>query len=291
VRLRSCEWVLIGYFVWVAAISPFFAQREPQRLYAPLVAVIVFLLLVTLARSKFSIARDWTPLALTLLAYREMDWFTPKHQDHHLELSWITWDRALLHDWGLQKAIESTGWALPGYLEFCYLLVYAVGPFTLAILYVFNRRDLVSRVLFVYLLGTLLAYAMFPFFPSGPPRTVFPNADLPVVTTAFRRLNLFLVNNYGIHSSVFPSAHVSSAFSAAWALLMFWPAKRRLGWGLAIYAISVSLATIYGRYHFLADAAAGLGVSVLAAALTYLLNRPGRSSSVTSVGSLSPSFK
>ena len=96
-------------------------------------------------REFFSIARDWVPLALTLVAYREMDWFTPLAWDHHLELRWIEWDRSLLYGWGFQRAIESLGALLPSYLEFCYLLVYAVGPFTVAVFYLERRRDRVNQ--------------------------------------------------------------------------------------------------------------------------------------------------
>jgi membrane-associated phospholipid phosphatase len=90
------------------------------------------------------------------------------------------------------------------------------------------------------------------------------------VTTALRRFNLWIVNGYGIHSSVFPSAHVSSAFSAGWALLFYLPERKRFGWAMLIYAISVAVATVYGRYHYGVDVLAGLGVSVLAAGITRL---------------------
>ena len=80
------------------------------------------------------------------------------------------------------------------------------------------------------------------------------------------------MGDYGIHSSVFPSAHVSSAFSAAWALFAFLPERKRIAWGMLIYAISVAIATVYGRYHYAADAVAGMAVS-LVPAVTILLAR------------------
>lgn len=212
----------------------------------------------------FSYARDWVPLALTLTAYREMDWFTPRQHDFHLENAWVVWDRLLLDGGGIRRIIESTGVLLPGYFELCYLLVYAVGPLTIAMVYALDKRELVDRVLVVYLAGTLTAYALFPYFPSAPPRTVFPVADLPRVTTPLREFNLWLLGGYGIHSSVFPSAHVSSAFAAAWALLLFVREKKWLGWGMLAYAVSVAIATVYGRYHYAVDAAAGFGISVTA---------------------------
>jgi membrane-associated phospholipid phosphatase len=103
---------------------------------------------------------------------------------------------------------------------------------------------------------------------------VFGGSDMPNIVTPLRQFNLWLVNGYGIHSSVFPSAHVSSAFSAAWALLLVLPEKKRFGFGMLIYAVSVSIATIYGRYHYAADVAAGFWVSVAAGVVGAFLITP-----------------
>jgi membrane-associated phospholipid phosphatase len=268
-ELRSSEWLLIGYFSYVALIS---ASRLPALLLFLVVALVAVLAYGESRASQkfFSIMRDWIPLALTLVAYREMDWFTPLGGDHHLELRWVEWDRSIFYGWGFQRAIEWLGALLPTYLEFCYLLVYAVGPFTVAVLYFERRRDRVNQVLFLYLLGTLLAYTLFPYFPSEPPRTLFGASDLPHLMTPLRRLNLAIVNGYGIHSSVFPSAHVSSAFTAAWALLLYLPDRKRFGWGMPIYAASVAVAAVYGRYHYAVDVLAGFGVSLVAAGIAIL---------------------
>ena len=279
--LRSSEWLLIAYFAYVALISPAF-PLEPRVALLPFALVLlVSALFAVLAYSEarghqefFSMSRDWAPVALVLVAYREMDWFSPLARDHHLELKWVEWDRILLNG-GLRQAIEALGWVGPAYLEFCYLLVYAVGPFVVAVLYFERRRERVNSVLFFYLMGTLLSYALFPYFPSDPPRVVFAGADAPHVMTAFRRLNLWLVNGYGIHSSVFPSAHVSSAFSAAWAWLAYLPERKRFGFLMLVYAVSVAVATVYGRYHYAADVVAGFGISLIPAAMI-LLARPQR---------------
>ena len=262
-RLRSSEWLLIGFFGYVAIV----ARALPLAMLALAIPVLLAALAFGEARVHrefFSVVRDWVPLGLTLVAYREMDWFSPLVRDHHLELRWIVWDRWLLNDCGLRQAIETLGSVGPTYFEFCYLLVYAAGPFAVAVMYFARHRERVNQVLFLYLLGTLLAYSLFPFFPSDPPRTVFAGSDLPGVVTVLRRFNLWIVGGYGIHSSVFPSAHVSSAFSAGFALLLYLPERKRYGWGMVIYAASVAIATVYGRYHYAVDAIAGLAVSLVA---------------------------
>ena len=260
VHFRSSERLAIAYFVYVASIAPLYIAR-PWRAW--LLAAVVALGFWLLA-SWTPIARDFAPLGATLAAYREMNWFSAASHDHHLERVWVKWDRVLLDGYRLRSAIESTGAFLPAFLELSYLLVYAVGGIVVAMAVMTRRRDGTDKLWIAYLAGTLGAYALFPYFPSDPPRTVFPTADLPHVITALRRLNLFIVGGYGIHSSVFPSAHVSSAFSAAWGLLKTIPEKRWIGWSMAAYAVVVSIATIYGRYQYGVDALAGLAISLLA---------------------------
>ena len=275
---RRSEWVLIAFFAYIAAVAPFFRDR-PHLGYQPFaLLLIVFGLLSVLARAEqtgpahwISIVRDWLPIALTLLAFREMEFFLPPHFEHHYEAVWIRQDHRLLVTWHLRAVIESFGKLVPYYLEFCYLLVYAVAQFCVAVLYIEGLRQDVDRFLLIFLIGTLGSYALFPYFPSEPPRFVFAEADNPSFTTSLHQLNVFILSKGTIHVGVFPSAHVSSVFSAAWA--MFWLVLRRpaFGWSLLIYAVSVSIATIYARYHYSADVLAGFGVSLVAGALCLYL--------------------
>ena len=46
-------------------------------------------------------------------------------------------------------------------------------------------------------------------------------------------------------------------------MLFYLPRNPWFGRGMLIYASSVALATIYGRYHYAADAAAGIVVSLI----------------------------
>jgi membrane-associated phospholipid phosphatase len=257
-RLRSSEWLLIAYFIYVALVSPFFVS--PWKPAATVVVVSIALL--ALARSE-SWLRDLAPLLLTLAAFEEMNWFTPAVRDHHLEQTWIVWDRVLFDRYALRAGIESAGPLLPMFLELCYALVYAVAPVALWALIANGRRDRVNHFWLAYLAGTLGAYALFPYFLSEPPRTAFPGVNLPHIVTFLRRFNLWIAGHYDIHSSVFPSAHVSSAMSAAWGLLETLPERRWIGWTMAGYGLCVAVATVYGRYHYAVDAVAGIAVGFL----------------------------
>jgi membrane-associated phospholipid phosphatase len=263
VRLRPYEWLLLAFYTYVAAVAPIFIANPHRRWFPALVAAGAFVTFLILSRTN-SPVRGWLPPLFTFIAFREMNWFTPEIRDHHLENAWIGWDRWLLDTAHLRAAIESLGALIPSYLEVCYVLVYAVAFVSALILVLNHRRDQLNTFWFAYFAGTLISYALFPYFPSDPPRTVFAGSDLPHILTIFRRFNLAILGQYGIHSSVFPSAHVSSAFACAWGLLITLPERKRYGVMVAIFAFSVAVATIYGRYHFATDALAGFVVSFFA---------------------------
>jgi membrane-associated phospholipid phosphatase len=267
-QIRSSEWMILVYFCYTAFLVALFLRSGKGLLLAAAVGFAIWLISM-----RRNVLRDWAPLAWSYVAYRQMDWFTPLARDHHLEQTWIVWDRWLLDQHHLRAVIESSGRLLPEYFELCYSLLFVVTPISIAAICYYGRRDLVNRFWLAYLAGTLGSYALFPYFLSEPPRTVFAGADLPQTVTAIRRFNLWMVQNYGIHASVFPSAHVSAALAAAWGLLIILPERKRLGWMMAIYSLFVAVAAVYGRYHYLADVVSGIAVSFLGLAAAWMSAR------------------
>ncbi len=277
---RASEWLLIAYFAYTTALAHLLPLRPPIAHVTTLVNLTVIAGLFLLAyaeslrhRPLLAVLRDWFPAPLALLAYREMGWFARPHASIDIERSWVRWDKLLLNDWGGKGAIEAAGPLVPSILEVSYSLVYAILPFSLAVLYICRRRDLVDSFLVTFLLGVLSAYALFPCFPSEPPRTVFPGEDFPSCVTVFRRFNWWLLGGYGIHTSVFPSAHVSGAFSGAWGMLRVLDRPRWVGRLLVVLAVLIATATVYGRYHYAVDALAGFALSVAAGAAPYIFSR------------------
>lgn len=279
--MRLSERLFVGYFAYVVILSALFKDRPhlhaQQPLFYLVTAAAIFLLLHKLQTGKLekpvAALRDWLPIVGLLIAFREMELFVPVQYDLLLETGWIKLDQLLLRDWGWRAAIEKPGLLLPFYLEFCYLLVYGLAVFSLACISFLKDRRAVDYFWAVYLTGTLTAYALFPYFPSLPPRYAFPLIEPPQVNSWVRVFNLAVLGKATIHSGVFPSAHVSSAFSAAWALYFLFPAKRWLGHWMIIYAISVSIATVYGRYHYVADVLAGFAVSLIALGVAFAMKR------------------
>jgi membrane-associated phospholipid phosphatase len=236
-----------------------------RTVLANLTVLLAYVVLLRLQKHEWArTVRDWLPQALMILAYKEMGWFAPTTHTYRFEHTWIVWDRILLNDLHGRSLIEFAGPVLPALLEFCYALVYAVPPITMLVIYGAGLRRQADTLLTIYLLGLFLCYAQFPFWPSEPPRTVFPGQDLPTVHTFLRTFNLSIVGDYGIHTSVFPSAHVSGAFAAACAIAYLLPRNRLLVSAYFAYAILVAIATVYGRYHYAVDAIVGMVIGILA---------------------------
>jgi hypothetical protein len=281
--LRRSEWVLSGFFVYMPALALWRTHAFPHPgAFAWLIpaALLATARMDRLSRHRYwSIARDWIPAALVLVAYWSVDWAPKRHVDRDLEQSLIGWDRMVLYEWGLRAAVERVGPIVPAVLELAYLLLYAILPLIIAGFYVRHERDRLDDFLFPFLLGTLITYALLPHFPTIAPRFVFPGEDLPTVETVFRQVNLWILDHSDIRSSIFPSGHVAVGFSAAFAMTLV-PGRRGVAWMLLALATLVWINTIYGRYHYAADGLVALavtGASIgLVAALRCVPARAGR---------------
>ena len=278
-RIRPCEWVVLVFLAYTIALALIFPLAPAVKNRLTLVNCAVVLAYGALIHSDcrkctpaIALARDWLPLSLTLLAYREMGWFALAHSGHSMESRLVVLDRLFLHGGG-KVIIEGLGPVLPAILETAYALVYALAPASLALLYLYGCRRRADRFLFVFVLGVLLCYCQFPFWPSDPPRTVFFGDDFPSYNSVIRRFNWWMLGNYGIHTSVFPSAHVAGAFSAAFGMQLALPERRWVSRFLFATAVLIAIATVYGRYHYLADGLAGLTMAIFARAAANLADR------------------
>jgi membrane-associated phospholipid phosphatase len=274
--LRRAEILLCIFFAYASVIAAFRPVPGAMRARALIVNAAVIVAIMVIARLRptrlTGYVRDWLPVPLILLAYRVMGWMAQPHTSTAFEDYWVVWDRRLLDEWGLRAAIESLGPVLPNLLELSYLVVYSVPFAIIAAFYLARRREPIDEAHVVLLVAALGSYALYPWFPSEPPRTVFPDADLPVWGPV-RWFNLAIVDSYGIHTSVFPSGHSAAAFGSAFAAMRYMPEKPWFGRGFLLLAVLIAVATVYGRYHYAVDAAAGLGMALLALAVARVWGR------------------
>ncbi len=275
--LRLSEKLVLGFFAYAVIASVVYplSSRERLAVFAlNLASSAVVLSLSRLAsggKSGFlSLARDWFPCVLILLAYRESGLFFIPDPTHRLDYLFASWDSRLLKS---PLVLGALAWGSPWiqrYLEFCYFLCYPLVPLGLGTLYLARhfpsraggreiRSNAVDQFWVAVLLALFCCFILFPLFPSTPPRSFFHDFPGPALHPVFRKMNFWILGQYGIQSSVFPSGHVAAVTSTALTVRRLVP--RAGGWFL-IAAASIVVATVYGRYHYAADAAAGAIIGV-----------------------------
>jgi membrane-associated phospholipid phosphatase len=275
VRLRSSEWLIAAYFTCAIVLAVGSGRASAT---VPMLAVPALLYVVAYSDARFqsmfwSVLRDWLPTAVVLFAYLTLERFDGIRP----LLSWdgllLNFDRTLLGRFELRHLIESLGALGPSLLELCYSLLYCVPHLAVGTLYLCRRRGRVDQFHFTFLLGTLMAYSLLPHFPLPSPRSAFPGVDLPSFDTIFRQFNVWLLDSFDIHTSVFPSGHVAVGFSCAFAMWRALPEKRWFSAMLFMHATLVFVATFYSRYHYAADGLASIGLATAAFLAAGVLQR------------------
>ena len=205
------------------------------------------------------LARDWHPLALFPLLYREVDAL------------------AVVGNWRLTETVAAAEAALFGgqpslylserlpfiplseFLHFCYFAYVVVIPALAAWWYFGNRRAAFHEL--VLLLAAVMygSYLFFILFPVDSPYYRFDRLAAPLAGHPFFDLVHAMSARGGARGGAFPSAHVSGAVVV---ILVAWRHQRRAAVLLAPIVLGVIMATVYGRFHYALDAIAGAGLAL-----------------------------
>jgi membrane-associated phospholipid phosphatase len=266
--MRNTERVIALYCLYTSVLAlllPASASAGVLMLNLAMLAGLLLLIKTATLRPAvfFEVLRDLYPLALLVLTYWQMAAFAHPFPEHRLEETWVAWDRALLAG-GLRAAVEIFGPLVPAVLEFAYLSFYSLCPVAIVLLYTTGRRERVDQFLYPVVLAMLLCYTQFPWWPSEPPRTLYAGMDLPAYTGLFRKLNLWYLGGHAIRTSVFPSAHVAGSFGVAVGIARAMPERPWAARIMLFVAMLIATATVYGRYHYSADAVAGALMALIA---------------------------
>jgi membrane-associated phospholipid phosphatase len=278
IQLSNAEKIALAFFTYITLATFAFHLAARDIGIIVTLSTVTFATLMALNRNRrrapwLATAADLFPALLLLVAYRESGLLLTPDPAHHWDYVFIRWDRTLLHNQFVQAVLQAGAPWLQHYLEFAYLLCYPLVPLGVgAVLYATrgtnafesataNGHRAMDDFWAAVLLATLFCYAVYPFFPLTPPRVLFGDVPGPHVDPLLRKLNIWLLDHYSVNACIFPSAHVAAVTAVALAVRKHAP---RLGVLFMFLAASVMLATVYGRYHYAADAIAGALVGVAA---------------------------
>jgi membrane-associated phospholipid phosphatase len=146
------------------------------------------------------------------------------------------------------------------YVELSYLLVYLALPAAAATLVLGGHSDHVEHFWTVVLLAEFACYGMLPWIQTRPPRVIEPEINA-APRALLRRLNQRIVTRASIQANTVPSGHAAGAFATALAVGSVMPIA---GVVFMILAISIAIATVLGRYHYVVDTVLGLMMAIAA---------------------------
>jgi hypothetical protein len=158
-------------------------------------------------------------------------------------------------DLRVQRIAARTPAPLVELLEFAYSGVYLLIP--IALWLAIRQGVTVDRFWTTILLTDYVCFGMLPWIQTRPPRAL--GIDAPW-RSRWRIVNLRMLNAGSVQVNTFPSGHCAEALACA--LLTSGGPAPVVAW-MCFNAAAISAGTVFGRYHYAADAFAGWAVALL----------------------------
>jgi membrane-associated phospholipid phosphatase len=254
--IGSWQVAALGYVSYLALVSftrRDFARARPALLIAAGVGWGAFMLLRGLPLSP--VLSIVVP-SIVLLAGYWLSGLLFVRPDVPLErLLHAVDDRVLIRSGVLQRYRQTPG-AVQSFFEVSYLLVYLAVPAGATTVIVTGHPEHLDRFWTLVLCAEFACYGMLPWLQTRPPRALEPRDDR---IAGVRRLNLRLVNQASIQVNTLPSGHAAGAFATGLAVLSI---SSTAGVAFLLLALSISIATVVGRYHYVVDTVLGALVAL-----------------------------
>jgi len=254
-----------SYLAITAGLIAVLGNSVPGRIWLVAIHLTLSASLLILNRAKPSagilpVIRDWHPLILFPLLYKEVEVLAPAIGNWRLTTAIPAWESALFA--GQPSLYLSERLALvplSEYLHFCYLSYVIVIPSVTAYWYVSGRRAAFGELLLMLSAVLLGSYLFFILLPVDSPYYLSPRLGPPLSGHFFFDLVHQMSDRGGARGGAFPSAHVSGAFVV---ILVAWRHQRWLAYLLAPISGGLLIATVYGRFHYVLDTLAGGGLAI-----------------------------
>jgi membrane-associated phospholipid phosphatase len=205
--------------------------------------------------------RDWYPLLLFPLLYKEVERFALAFGDWRLTETIQRLELSLFGSHPSLYASQRYPWVfLSEYLHFCYFAYLLLLPVVGGLWYFNGRRHHFQELLLLVSATLFSSYVFFMLYPVDSPFYLFEGLQAPLADGFFFQLVHFFSERGGARGGAFPSAHVSVSV-VVW--LLAWQRQRSLAWLLAPVVVGLVAATVYGRFHYAVDVVAGAFLAVL----------------------------
>jgi HAD superfamily phosphoserine phosphatase-like hydrolase len=265
---RACgafEWVTFGYLGWMFALLGVFHRNIPHaaRYFAIDCGIAsgILWLASAAARSEhhaLQFARHWYPLPLYVFFFEELQGLV-----HAIFPAWFDrWLIAFDYNFG---GVHPAAWlgrfATPGlndFMQFAYMTYFLYLVILPGILYVQGKRAAFWTVMVATAIAHYSVYVFAVLFPVESPYFALASLQLAPLKGGASTAVIEFIERFGrVHGAAFPSAHVAGSLVALLAARRY---KAWLFWIYLPFFLSMCVATVYGRYHYIADVLAGIVV-------------------------------
>ena len=206
--------------------------------------------------------RLFYPVALTPLLYLELAPLNQVHVTGYFDATVMEWEQSLF---GTQLAMDFGEWYnrlwFSEVLHLGYFSYYFIVPGAAATAFLLKGPRALERASFTIALAFFVCYLCFSVFPVAGPRYDFPKLVGDAANGKMFWLVHSILESGSSKGTAFPSSHVAATL-AAW--FSTGRESKRVFWIMAPFAVFLTLATVYGRFHYGIDATAGLVVAISA---------------------------
>ncbi len=225
-----------------------------RRLTAGLGAIVMAAAIVAIARLETSTARDWAPILYVLAGYYLSGrlFFRPMLR---VEAWLIEIDRQLLGDHAGSIARWPRG--VIGLLDAAYIGCFLLVPAGFVLLVSAGRGDLAERYWTIVVGAELGAFAVLPYLQTRPPWVLERLAD--VTDGQSPRAAVVFMQHATTHANTLPSGHAAGSLAVALAVIETLPVAGAI---LLVLALTIAVATIVTRAHFVVDVVTGAALAL-----------------------------
>lgn len=275
------EWVTFAYFLWLNSMIAVFHRHIPHagRYISLHFAILGAVVALAWSASRFSqpilrFVRDWYPLPLFIFSFEELQGLV-----HMIFPGWF--DRYLIQFDFNFAGVHPSVWlnqfsspSLNDFMQFAYMTYFLYLVILPAILWTSRDRPAFWTVMVSTAVAHDSVYAVSVLLPVESPYYSLAHLQTEPLIGGVFTATIGLVEHFGrVHGAAFPSAHVAGSTVALLAARRY---RLWLFWIFLPFYISMCVATVYGRYHYVADVLAGIAVGATGwAAGQWLLERRG----------------
>jgi membrane-associated phospholipid phosphatase len=281
---RACgafEWVTFAYLAWVNLALIVFHRNVAHAAMYMVAHVWLCLGIICLAwaaahskNSAVRFVRSWYPLPLYIIFFEELRGLVhmifPGWFDHWL----IQFDYGFAGVHPYHWLARFSGPAMDEFMQFAYLTYFLYLIILPGILYAHKDRLAYWTVMVSTAVAHYLVYIIAVLFPVESPYYSLSSLETRSSAGGYFTATIDFIESFArVHGGAFPSAHVAGSMVAILAAYRY---RRWLFWVCLPFFAGMCVATVYGRYHYVADVLAGIAVGAIGIALgSWLMERKG----------------